>query len=99
MPDGILLRSLLKCRRLGVVIFDQFAPAMITSPLLVNSVEADVNRPQVAKPMSLSFLKCGPQSRAAFLSRAERSRPACSVCNTIEEADEDVVRGPGGPPH
>ena len=56
------------------------------------------NRPQAASPMSLSFLESGRQSRAALLSRAGRPRPACSVCNTLAKADEDVGCGPGGRP-
>ena len=54
---------------------------------------------QAGSPMSPSFLESGRQSRAALLSRAGRPRPAYSVCTTIEQADEDVGRGPGGPPH
>ena len=53
----------------------------------------------LADQMPLRFLECGRQSRAALLSRAGRPRPACSVCDTVEKADEDVGRGPGGPPH
>src|SRR5689334_23210110 len=45
------------------------------------------------------FSKCGPQSRAALLSRAERPCPACSACTAFDKADGDVGRGPGGPPH
>jgi hypothetical protein len=54
---------------------------------------------QAVSPMSLSLHECGRQSRAALLSRAGRPRPACSVGNTSEEADEDGGGGPGGLPH
>ena len=51
------------------------------------------------QPMSLSFLRNGQNRGAGLLSRAGRPRPAFSVCNTIEEADEDVGRGRGRPSH
>jgi hypothetical protein len=49
--------------------------------------------------MSLSFPKWGQNRGAALLSRAGRPRPACPVVNTVEQADKDVDRGQGRPPH
>ena len=45
--------------------------------------------------MPLSF----PNPDGKVPSRAGRPRPACSVFHAAEQADEDVGRGPGGPPH
>src|ERR1017187_1778008 len=61
---------------------------------------------QVANPMSLTLPKigeCGRTGGADPLVRAGRPRPALRAKNQalawLREADEGVVRGPGGPPH